>query len=150
MRMTEANTHPELGAKQRATSLQDALACVRARYPQASMEGSTGACRSFWADGLLVGFAWGHARLRDVYWVRVATEAPGKSRAVPQNSLAKPTAQALRDARQAAGLSQTQAAALLYRSLRNWQQWELGERRIDPALWELFLLKTGQAKRSAA
>jgi hypothetical protein len=39
------------------------------------------------------------------------------------------------------GLSQAEAGALLYRSGRNWQQWELGERQMDPALWELFRIK---------
>ena len=39
------------------------------------------------------------------------------------------------------GLSQTAAAGLVYRTVRNWQQWELGERKMDPALWELFLFK---------
>jgi DNA-binding transcriptional regulator YiaG len=40
-------------------------------------------------------------------------------------------------------LTQAQAAELLYRSERNWQQWESGERRMDPALWELFRIKVG-------
>ncbi|WP_292931423.1 helix-turn-helix domain-containing protein [Noviherbaspirillum sp.] len=44
--------------------------------------------------------------------------------------------------REAAGLTQGQAAALIYRTARNWQQWEGGERRMDPALWELFRLKS--------
>jgi hypothetical protein len=29
----------------------------------------------------------------------------------------------------------------IYRTERNWQQWEGGERRMDAALWELFRLK---------
>ena len=149
MRLIESNTHPELGPKQRVGSLQDALQAVRAQHPRASMEGSTGACRSFWVDGQLVGFAWEHARLRELFWVRIAATSLGKSLAMAQNGSTKPTAQALRDAREAAGLSQAQAAALLYRSLRNWQQWELGERRIDPALWELFMLKTGQLAKAS-
>ncbi len=48
----------------------------------------------------------------------------------------------IRSARLAAGLSQSAAASVIYRTLRNWQQWELGERRMDRALWELFLIKT--------
>ena len=47
-------------------------------------------------------------------------------------------------ARQLAGLSQEQCAAMIYRTRRNWQQWEGGERRMDPALFELFLLKIGR------
>lgn len=57
-----------------------------------------------------------------------------------------PTPSEVRAAREAAGLTQTQAAALVYASLRNWQQWEQGEganvRRMHPGLWELFRIKT--------
>jgi DNA-binding transcriptional regulator YiaG len=56
-------------------------------------------------------------------------------------SPANPCPAEIRAAREAAGLSQVEAGALLYRSGRNWQQWELGERRMDPALWELFRIK---------
>ena len=45
-------------------------------------------------------------------------------------------------ARQAAGLTQSQAAALVHGSLRAWQQWEAGDRRMHPGLWELFRLKS--------
>lgn len=51
----------------------------------------------------------------------------------------------LKQARSNAGLTQAQAAKLVHRSLRNWQQWEGYERTIDPAIYELFCLKTGQA-----
>ena len=54
----------------------------------------------------------------------------------------------VRAAREAAGLTQAQAAALVYASLRNWQQWEQAEgassaRRMHPAIWELFRMKAG-------
>jgi putative transcriptional regulator len=56
----------------------------------------------------------------------------------------------IRAAREAAGLTQAQAAGLVYASLRNWQQWEQAEgsnvRRMHPGLWELFQSK---AKTSA-
>lgn len=52
-----------------------------------------------------------------------------------------PSAEEVRQAREAAGLTQTAAANLIYRSMRNWQQWERAERQMDPALWELFNLK---------
>lgn len=45
--------------------------------------------------------------------------------------------------RAAAGVTQAQAAMLVGRTRRNWQQWELGERPISPAIVELFLYKTG-------
>ncbi len=52
-----------------------------------------------------------------------------------------PTPDLIRETRVKAGLSASKAAALIYRSLRNWQQWELGERKMCPALFELFCLK---------
>jgi putative transcriptional regulator len=46
-------------------------------------------------------------------------------------------------AREAAGLTQTQAARLIYSGLRTWQQWEAGTRRMHPAMIEIFRLKVG-------
>lgn len=56
-----------------------------------------------------------------------------------------PSPTEIRAAREAAGMTQSAAAALIYRTARNWQQWEGGERRMDPALWELFCLKSKSA-----
>ena len=47
----------------------------------------------------------------------------------------------IKAARVAAGLTATEAAALLHTSYRAWKQWEDGDRRMHPAIWELFLLK---------
>jgi len=47
-------------------------------------------------------------------------------------------------AREKAGLTQTEAAKLIYKALRTWQQWEAGSRDMDPAYWELFKIKTHQ------
>jgi DNA-binding transcriptional regulator YiaG len=44
--------------------------------------------------------------------------------------------------RNEAGLTQTQASTMVYGSLRAWQQWEAGDRRMHAGLWELFRLKT--------
>lgn len=55
-----------------------------------------------------------------------------------------PTAAAIREARMAAGLTQTEAAQTVSASLRGWQQWEAGDRTMPPGLFELFMLKTGQ------
>jgi DNA-binding transcriptional regulator YiaG len=60
----------------------------------------------------------------------------------PKGPAANPTTAAVLAARETAGLTQRDAAALLHRTERNWQQWEIGERRMDPALFELFQLKT--------
>lgn len=47
----------------------------------------------------------------------------------------------IRAAREAAGLTQTEAARLIHASLRGWQDWESGRRRMHPAMWELFCVK---------
>lgn len=52
-----------------------------------------------------------------------------------------PSADEVREARETAGLTQTEAAALIWCSLRAWQQWEAGDRRMHPAFWELFTIK---------
>jgi hypothetical protein len=46
-------------------------------------------------------------------------------------------------------MTQTEAAALVYVTLRNWQQWEsapgtASHRSMHPAMWELFRLKIGE------
>lgn len=53
-----------------------------------------------------------------------------------------PSPAEIRAAREAAGLTQTQAAALIYCTLRGWQNWEGGLRPMHPAFFELFLHKT--------
>jgi DNA-binding transcriptional regulator YiaG len=53
-----------------------------------------------------------------------------------------PEPKQIRAAREAAGLSQTAAAALVCTTCRAWQQWEAGDRRMHPAFWELFKSKT--------
>jgi DNA-binding transcriptional regulator YiaG len=52
-----------------------------------------------------------------------------------------PTPDAVRRAREDAELTQTAAAALVYCTLRGWQDWESGARRMHPAMWELFEFK---------
>lgn len=49
-------------------------------------------------------------------------------------------------AREAAGMTQARAAAIVHSNLRSWQKWEGGERSMHPAVFELFMLKTGQAE----
>jgi DNA-binding transcriptional regulator YiaG len=59
-----------------------------------------------------------------------------------------PTPAEIRAAREVRGLSQTEAAAQVYATLRTWQHWEseipAESRAMPPAIFELFLLKTGQ------
>lgn len=70
------------------------------------------------------------------------TTHPNRSRAAGPAS--NPAPADIRAAREAAGLTQTQAAQLLHGTLRSWQMWEAGERRLHPALWAFFLLRTSQ------
>ena len=66
----------------------------------------------------------------------------------PKGPSANPTPEEIKAARAEAGLTQTQAGEVVHSSLKAWQQWEAGGasgRRMHPGLWELFLIKTGQA-----
>ena len=55
------------------------------------------------------------------------------------------TPSAVRSAREIAGQTQAQAAALVrLRGQAAWSEYERGIRRIDEARWELYLLLTGQ------
>lgn len=61
----------------------------------------------------------------------------------------------IRAAREAAGLTQEQAGELIHGSRRAWQDYEAGNRKMHPGLWELFRLKaqacdTGRQEDSAA
>lgn len=63
-------------------------------------------------------------------------------------SSSSPTPAEVRAAREAAGLTQTEAGAVIYCSLRGWQDWESGARRMHPAFFELFRRKV--QRRSSA
>ena len=56
-----------------------------------------------------------------------------------------PTPEQIRAARQSANLTQTQAAELIYKQRLAWARYESGDREMDPALWELFQIKTKQS-----
>lgn len=53
----------------------------------------------------------------------------------------------IKKARQQAGLTQKEAAHLIYSTLRTWQDWEAGKAKMHAGLWELFLLKLEERKR---
>jgi DNA-binding transcriptional regulator YiaG len=57
------------------------------------------------------------------------------------NPASNPSPKEIVEAREAAGLTQTEAGELIYSSLRTWQHWEMGDRRMHPAFWELFQIK---------
>ena len=63
---------------------------------------------------------------------------------MPHRKKTAPTPEAIRAARSAAGMTQTEATETVHMSMRAWQQWEGGERTMPPGLFELFMIKTGQ------
>lgn len=63
------------------------------------------------------------------------------------NAAANPSPEAVRQARERASLSAADAAQLVYAGELHWRQWEAGERRMHPGLFELFQLKTTQEVR---
>ena len=67
------------------------------------------------------------------------TNHPNRSRR--GNPAANPTPEDISSARKRAGLTQREAAALIYATQSAWEDWEQGRRRMHPALWELFRLK---------
>jgi len=57
-----------------------------------------------------------------------------------------PTPEQIKLARQAAGHDQKKAAQTVHRAAQQrWSEWEAGVHRMDPAIFELYLIKTGQA-----
>lgn len=59
-------------------------------------------------------------------------------------ALTPPTTDQISAAREQSGLTQLQAAALVHVDIRSWRRWELGERAVNLAAWELFLLRSHQ------
>ena len=60
------------------------------------------------------------------------------------NTIPKFTPDDAKAARAATGLSSERAGALVYISGRMWRKYEAGDAPINPGLFELFLIKTGQ------
>lgn len=56
----------------------------------------------------------------------------------------------IKERRERLGLTQAEAGATIYASWRTFQDWERGERRMSPASWELFCIKTADMARRAA
>lgn len=65
---------------------------------------------------------------------------PNRSRAPSKGR--NPSPAEIKGARESLGISQTQAGAIVYVTLRAWQRWESGEAPMHPAFWELFDKKT--------
>lgn len=71
----------------------------------------------------------------------------GKSRR--RASTKPPDAEEITRLRISLKLTQESAGAIVYATERAWQLWEAGDRRMHPATWELFKLKTEQTERPA-
>lgn len=67
-----------------------------------------------------------------------------------RHAKSNPAPAEIRAARARAKHEPGQAAAVVYATLRAWQDWESGARRMHPATFELYLLKTGQLGLDAA
>jgi len=59
-----------------------------------------------------------------------------------------PSPEEIRIVRAQSGLTQSQCAAMLHTSVRAYQQWEAGDRKMHPAFYHLFLIRatTGPGK----
>lgn len=60
----------------------------------------------------------------------------------PKGPSSNPLPDDVKLARADAGLTQVEAAAIVYSTRNAWQKWEDGSRRMHPGLYELFLIKT--------
>jgi len=60
------------------------------------------------------------------------------------DSFDQPTKETIRDHRLAYGLTRKQAANLVHCTADAWKHWELGARKMHPAMWELFKIKLSQ------
>ena len=69
------------------------------------------------------------------------TNHPNRSRRI--GPAANPTPDEIRAARKLSGLTQREAAALIYATQSAWEDWEQGRRRMHRGLFELFRIKTG-------
>lgn len=57
-----------------------------------------------------------------------------------------PTPAAISAARKAAGLTQAEAAALVRRPWRTWQNWEYGVSAAPPEVWADFIARTAACR----
>lgn len=87
----------------------------------------------------------GHG-MSDFTWFFIISQMSGLKYS---DGMKGPTADEIKKIRDEAGLTQKQAADLLYVDIRTWQKWEYGERAMSPANFELFLIK-GLSPRARA
>jgi DNA-binding transcriptional regulator YiaG len=70
------------------------------------------------------------------------THANRSRRTRATNLWANPTPDMIKDARERLGLTETEAAAVVFRNAASWRAWEAGERRMGPGDWVLFRVRT--------
>jgi putative transcriptional regulator len=61
-----------------------------------------------------------------------------------------PRPEEIRRTRIAYLLTQAQSARLIHVTVRSWQQWEYGERRMHAAFWTLFRIRARQSSSRRA
>lgn len=76
------------------------------------------------------------------------TTTPKSPARRPHDSEAVPTPAQVKASRAASALTQTQAAELIGATLRTWQCWEGGQRKMPPAKWELWKIKGLRTRES--
>ena len=59
----------------------------------------------------------------------------------PKGLCSNPAPAEIVELRKGFGFTQSFCASLVFNTLRNWQQWEAGDRRMHPAFMELFKIK---------
>lgn len=64
----------------------------------------------------------------------------------PRSHASPPSPDEIRAARDAAGLTQSACARLIYVTERAFRMYEAGDRRMHPAQWELLALKLATLK----
>lgn len=65
-----------------------------------------------------------------------------KSSRTKMATLGYPSPATIREARKQLGITQSAAAEMVHSTCRVWQQWESGDRKMHPAFWELFKIKS--------
>ncbi len=58
-----------------------------------------------------------------------------------------PAPLAIRRARLMLGLTQAQAGAIVYRTMRTWNSWERGNKPMDPLVWEIWQVKSAKVAK---
>ena len=54
-----------------------------------------------------------------------------------------PTPELIKKTRLVLGYTQKEASEMAHVSLRAWQLWEAGDRKMPPGIWELCVIKAG-------